>query len=185
MAFEARGDCLLSWYWWHLRREVIVWFVDIGGIWGERWLLDLLILVAFEARGNCLICWYWWHLRREVIACLVDIGGICGERWLLDLLILVAFEARGNCLICWYWWHLQREVIACLVDIGGIVDHHCAIFLLIIFSFSVDLMSERKWISFQTYKMCLFLKSKIKSYKSISDNVDLPYVLSYDGNKCN
>ena len=73
-----------------LRWEVIVCFVDIGGI--------------VEVRGDCLFCWYWWNcwgerwlfvllilvelLRWEVIVHFVDIGGIV--------------EVRDDCLICWY-----------------------------------------------------------------------------------
>ena len=36
-----------------LRWEVIVWFVDIGGI--------FVFVQWFKMRGDCLVCWYWWY----------------------------------------------------------------------------------------------------------------------------
>jgi hypothetical protein len=44
-----------------LRWEVIVCFVDIGGI-DDHYCLSFLVCVQWvKVRGDCLICWYWWN----------------------------------------------------------------------------------------------------------------------------
>ena len=72
---KMRGDCLFCWYWWNwwpllfklsflfseLRWEVIVCFVDIGGI-DDHYCLNFLFCVQWvKMRGDCLFCWYWWN----------------------------------------------------------------------------------------------------------------------------
>ena len=133
---KMRGDCLF-WYWWNwwpllfklsflccfvfseLRWEVIVCFVDIGGI-DDHYCLNFLFCVQWvKMRGDCLFCWYWWNwwpllfklsflfseLRWEVIVCFVDIGGI-DDHYCLNFLFCVQWvKMRGDCLFCWYWWN--------------------------------------------------------------------------------
>jgi hypothetical protein len=41
--------------------EVIVCFVDIGGI-DDHYCLNFLFCVQWvKMRGDCLFCWYWWN----------------------------------------------------------------------------------------------------------------------------
>ena len=126
-----RGDCLSCLYWWNwwpllfklsflfseLRWEVIVCFVDIGGI-DDHYCLNFLFCVQWaKMRGDCLFCWYWWNwwpllsklsillseLRWEVIVCYVDIEGI-DDYYCLNILFCVQWvKMRGDCLLCWYW----------------------------------------------------------------------------------
>ena len=137
-----RGDCLFCWYWWNwwpllfklsflfseLRWEVIVCFVDIGGI-DDHYCLSFFFVFS--------------ELRWEVIVCYVDIGGN-DDHYCLSFLYCVQWvNMRSDYLLCWYrwnWWpllfklsflssELRWEVIICYVDIGGIDDHYCLSFL--------------------------------------------------------
>jgi hypothetical protein len=50
-------------------------------IWGERWLLVLMILVAcFDDIGG-LFWWYWWIVLMILVACFDDIGGLFWWYW--------------------------------------------------------------------------------------------------------
>ena len=169
-----RGDCLLCWYWWNwlpllfklsflvfseLRWEVIVCYVDIGGI-DYHYCLSFLFCVQWvKMRSDYLLCWYrwnWWpllfklsflvfiELRWEVLVCFVDIGGI-GDHYCLNFLFCIQWvKMKSDYLLCWYWlnwWpllfklsllvfsELRWEVIVCYVDIGWIDDHYCLSFL--------------------------------------------------------
>ena len=112
---KMRSDYLLCWYrwnWWpllfklsflvfiELRWEVLVCFVDIGGI-DDHYCVNFLFCVQWvNTKGDYLLCWYWlnwWPL-------------------LFKLSFLVFSELR---------W----EVIVCYVDIGGIDYHYCLSFL--------------------------------------------------------
>ena len=112
-----------------LRWEVIVCFVDFGGI-------DDHYCVNFPFASS--------ELRWEVIVFYVDIGGI-DDNYCISFLCCVQWvKMKGDCLFCWYWWNwwpllcklsffvsneLRWEVIVCCVDIGGIDDHYCLHFL--------------------------------------------------------
>ena len=102
---KMRGDCLFCWYWWNwwpllfklsffvfseLRWEVIVCFVDIGGI-DDHYCLNFLFCVR--------------ELRWKVIVCFVDIGGIDDHHCLSFLFCVQWVMTRGDCLFCWYWWN--------------------------------------------------------------------------------
>jgi hypothetical protein len=128
------GGCSFCWYWWNCWPslwEVIVRFVDIGGIVDhhcERWLLVLLILVelltiierlsfvllilvellTIIVRGDRSFCWNWWNYWPSL---------------------------RGYRSFCWYWWNCWPslwEVIVRFVEIGGTIDHHCERWLLVL-----------------------------------------------------
>jgi hypothetical protein len=153
------GGCSFCWYWWNCWPslwEVIVRFVDIGGIIDhhcERWLLVLLILVelltiierlsfvllilvellTIIVRGDRSFCWNWWNYWPslwEVIARVVNIGGTVDhhcERRLFVLLILVELLTIIVRGDCSFCWPSLWEVIVRFI--GGIVDHHCFNFL--------------------------------------------------------
>ena len=127
--FEERGDCWFCWYWWNCWQSIVwTWpgFPIIflcSMIWGERWLLVLLILVELLTI-NCLnltrisnYLFMFNDLRREVIAGFVDIGGTADNQ-LFELdqdfqlsFYVQWFEERGDCWFCWYWWNCWQSIV--------------------------------------------------------------------------
>ena len=97
------GDCLFCWYWWNwwlsllklscfcsvrYLWEVIVFFIDIGGI-DDHYCLSFLVCVQWvKMRGDCLLFWYWWNWWPslfKLFLCSVSYD----ERWLFVLLTLM------------------------------------------------------------------------------------------------
>jgi hypothetical protein len=90
---------ILSVLWW----QVIVRFVDIGGIVYHHCLHVLLILVELFTIIVYTFCWYWWNFLPSLFTRFVDIGGIVYNHCLHVLLILVELFTIIVYTFCWYW----------------------------------------------------------------------------------
>jgi hypothetical protein len=119
---------ILTVLWW----QVIVRFVDIGGIVYHHYLHVLLILVELFTIIVYTFCWYWWNCLPSLFTRFIDIGGISYHHCIHVLLILVELFTIIVYTFCWYWWNCLPSLFTRLVDIGGIVYNHCLHVLLIL-----------------------------------------------------
>ena len=112
-----------------LRWEVIVCFVDIGGI-DDHYCLSLLFCVQWvKMRGDCLFWWYWWNWWPSLFK-LSRLYSVCyDERLLFVLLILMEWMTITVYTLCFVFGELRWEVTVCFADIGGIDDLYCLNFL--------------------------------------------------------
>ena len=107
--------------------EVIVCFVDIGGIVDHHCLEMIVRFVDIDgiAEHHCL----------EVFACFVDIGWIIDHHCLEVILCFVDIGVncwpslfRGDCSLCWHWCEFltitdYRSLFTLLILVS-IVEHH-------------------------------------------------------------
>jgi hypothetical protein len=113
-----------------LRWEVIVCFVDIGGI-DDHYCLNFLACVQWvKMRGDCLLCWHnkqspliltHWTQKRKFKQEWSSIPSISTKQTITFHLNSLNTKKKAS--------ELRWEVIVCFVDIGGFDDHYCLSFL--------------------------------------------------------